>query len=202
MTVDEQQDLLLRVDKKIHDGANVMFENFDNIENNLYDLFLIAPAVFDEEMTKSLLLDYKALEQLMGNFETAYSQVSSPVDISQAIFIDILMKRLDKLFERCISYIYKCNEMVGAYNFDVGKVQLLEKLNNNFNYEIVHWKDLDNAFDNPYLVARTSDVLEETYDNDYYPLHTLRIKGFKDKTSAYRYMLENGIPRSNLILRY
>lgn len=202
MTVDEQQDLLLRVDKKIHDGANVMFENFDNIENNLYDLFLIAPAVFDEEMTKSLLLDYRALEQLMGNFETAYSQVSSPVDISQAIFIDTLMKRLDKLFERCISYIYKCNEMVEAYNFDVGKVQLLKKLDNNFNYEIVHWKDLDNAFDNPYLVARTSDVLEETYDNNYYPLHTLRIKGFKNKTSAYRYMLENGIPRSSLILRY
>lgn len=202
MTIDEQQDLILKVDKKIHDGANVMFENFDNIENNLYDLFLIAPAVFDEDMTKSLLLDYKALEQLMGNFETVYSQVSSPVDISQAIFLDTLMKKLDKLFERCVEYIYKCNEMVEAHNFDVGKVQLLEKLDNNFNYEIVHWRDLDNAFNNPYLVVVISDVFDKTYDNDYYPLHTLRLNGFKDKTSAYRYMLENGIPRSNLILRY
>ena len=70
---------------------------------------------FIEDMTKSLLLDYKALEQLMGNFETVYSQISSPVDISQAIFLDTLMKKLDKLFDRCVKYIYKYNEKTKSY---------------------------------------------------------------------------------------
>ena len=202
MTIDEQQDFIKRVDKKIRESAKIILENFDNIENNLYDLFLVAPAVFDEEMTKSLLLDYKALEQLIGNFETVYSQISNPVEISQAIFLDTIMKKLDKLFERCIEYIHKCNEMVEAHNFDVAKVQLLEKLDNNFNYEIVHWDDLDHAFDNPYLVAKVSDVLDEYYDQNYYPLHCLRLEGFKDKVSAYKYMLTNGISKENLILRY
>lgn len=202
MTIDEQQDFIKRVDKKIRESAKIILENFDNIENNLYDLFLIAPAVFDEEMTKSLLLDYKALEQLIGNFETVYSQISNPVEISQTIFLDTIMKKLDKLFERCIKYIHKCNEMVEAHNFDIAKVQLLEKLDNNFNYEIVHWKDLDNAFNNPYLVAKVSDVLDKDYDQNYYPLHCLRLEGFKDKVSAYKYMLANGISKENLILRY
>lgn len=202
MTIDEQQDFIKRVDKKIRESAKIILENFDNIENNLYDLFLVAPAVFDEETTKSLLLDYKALEQLIGNFETVYSQISNPVEISQAIFLDTIMKKLDKLFERCIEYIHKCNEMVEAHNFDVAKVQLLEKLDNNFNYEIVHWRDLNYAFDNPYLVAKVSDVLDEDYDQNYYPLHCLRLEGFKDKVSAYKYMLANGISKENLILRY
>lgn len=202
MTIDEQQDFIKRVNKKIHAGAQVIYENFDNIENNLFDLFLVAPCVFDEEMMKSLLLDYRALDMMMGNFEKVYSQIDNPVTVSQAIMLDSLMKKLDKLFEQCVSYIYTCNNKVESHDFHIGKAQLLQKLDNHFNYEVVHWKDLDHAFNNPYLVATVSDVLDESYDNDYYPLHTLRLKNFPDKTSAYRYMLEHGISRDNLILRF
>ena len=67
---------------------------------------------------------------------------------------------------------------------------------------MVDWDDLDHAFDNPYLVAKVSDVLDEDYDQNYYPLHCLRLEGFKDKVSAYKYMLANGISKENLILRY
>ena len=37
-SVDKEQEMILKIDKKIKDGINVMYQNFDNIENNILDL--------------------------------------------------------------------------------------------------------------------------------------------------------------------
>ena len=202
MTINEEQKFMERVDKKIREGADIIYQNIDNVENNILDLLRIAPCVFSKDMMISLLLDFQLLDRQSGNFETVYSQISNPVTMSEAIMLDTIMKKLDELLTRLVGYITTCNSMIEAKQFSPQKALLLEKLEDNFNYDVVDWDDLDHAFDNPYLVAKVSDVLDEDYDQNYYPLHCLRLEGFKDKVSAYKYMLANGISKENLILRW
>ena len=201
-SVDKEQEMVLKVDKKIKDGIEIMYQNFDNIENNILDLMKVAPCVFDKDMMVSLLLDFQLLDKQMGNFESMATQLDDPVNMAQAIVMDTMMRKLSQLMDRLVGYITTCNSMIEAQQFSPQKALLLEKLEANFNYEVVDWDDLDHAFDNPYLVAKVSDVLDEDYDQNYYPLHCLRLEGFKDKVSAYKYMLANGISKENLILRY
>ena len=201
-SVDKEQEMVLKVDKKIKDGIEIIYQNFDNIENNILDLMKVAPCVFDKDMMVSLLLDFQLLDKQMGNFETMAVQLDDPVNMGQAIVMDTMMRKLSQLMDRLVGYITTCNSMIEAQQFSPQKALLLEKLEANFNYEVVDWDDLNHAFDNPYLVAKVSDVLDEDYDQNYYPLHCLRLEGFKDKVSAYKYMLANGISKENLILRY
>ena len=201
-SVDKEQEMVLKVDKKIKDGIEIMYQNFNNIENNILDLMKIAPCVFDKDMMVSLLLDFQLLDKQIGNFETMAVQLDDPVNMAQAIVMDTMMRKLSQLMDRLVGYITTCNSMIEAQQFSPQKALLLEKLEANFNYEVVDWDDLNHAFDNPYLVAKLSDVLDEDYDQNYYPLHCLRLEGFKDKVSAYKYMLANGISKENLILRY
>ena len=201
-SVDKEQEMILKVDKKIKDGIDVMYQNFDNIENNILDLLKVAPCVLDKDMMVSLLLDFQLLDKQMGNFETIATQLDDPVNMAQALVMDTMMKKLSQLMDRLVEYITTCNAMIEAQQFSPQKALLLEKLESNFSYEVVDWDDLDRAFDNPYLVAKVSDVLDKDYDQNYYPLHCLRLEGFKDKVSAYKYMLEHGISKDNLVLRY
>ena len=201
-SVDKEQEMVLKVDKKIKDGMEIIYQNFDNIENNILDLMKVAPCVFDKDMMISLLLDFQLLDKQMGNFETMAAQLDDPVSMSQAIVMNTMIRKLSQLMDRLVGYITTCNSMIEAQQFSPQKALLLEKLEANFNYEVVDWDDLNHAFDNPYLVAKLSDVLDEDYDQNYYPLHCLRLEGFKDKVSAYKYMLANGISKENLILRY
>ena len=201
-SVDKEQDMILKVDKKIKDGIDIMYQNFDNIENNILDLLKVAPCVFDKDMMVSLLLDFQLLDKQMGNFESMATQLDDPVNMAQAIVMDTMMKKLSQLMDRLVGYITTCNSMIEAQQFSPQKALLLEKLEENFSYDVVDWDDLDHAFDNPYLVAKISDVLDKDYDQNYYPLHCLRLEGFKDKVSAYKYMLAHGISKENLILRY
>ena len=202
MTINEEQKFMERVDKKIREGADIIYQNIDNVENNILDLMRIAPCVFSKDMMISLLLDFQLLDRQSGNFETVYSQISNPVTMSEAIMLDTIMKKIDELLTRLVEYITTCNAMIEAQQFSPQKALLLEKLEANFSYDVVDWDDLDNAFYNPYLVVKVSDVLDKDYDQNYYPLHCLRLEGFKDKISAYKYMLANGISKENLILRY
>lgn len=201
-SIDKEQEMILKVDKKIKDGIKIMYQNFDNIEDNILDLMKVAPCVFNKDMMVSLLLDFKLLDKQMGNFETLVTQLDDPVNMAQAIVMDTMIRKLNQLMDRLVGYITTCNEMIEAQQFSPQKALLLEKLEENFSYEVVDWDDLDHAFDNPYLVAKVSDVLDKDYDQNYYPLHCLRLEGFKDKVSAYKYMLSNGISKENLILRY
>ena len=201
-SIDKEQEMVLKVDKKIKDGIEIMYQNFDNIENNILDLMKIAPCVFNKDMMVSLLLDFQLLDKQMGNFETIATQLDDPVNMAQALMMDTMMKKLSKLMDRLVGYITTCNAMIEAQQFSPQKALLLEKLEENFSYDVVDWDDLDHAFNNPYLVAKVSDVLDEDYNQNYYPLHCLRLEGFKDKVSAYKYMLEHGISKDNLILRY
>ena len=201
-SVDKEQEMVLKVDKKIKDGIEIIYQNFDNIENNILDLMKVAPCVFDKDMMISLLLDFQLLDKQMGNFESMATQLDDPVNMGQAIVMDTMMRKLSQLMDRLVGYITTCNSMIEAQQFSPQKALLLEKLEANFNYEVVDWDDLNHAFDNPYLVAKVSDVLDEDYDQNYYPLHCLRLEGFKDKVSAYKYMLAHGISKENLILRW
>ena len=201
-SVDKEQEMILKVDKKIKDGIDIMYQNFDNIENNILDLMKVAPCVFDKDMMVSLLLDFQLLDKQMGNFESMATQLDDPVNMAQAIVMDTMMRKLNQLMDRLVEYITTCNAMIEAQQFSPQKALLLEKLEANFSYEVVDWDDLDRAFDNPYLVAKVSDVLDKDYDQNYYPLHCLRLEGFKDKVSAYKYMLAHGISKDNLILRW
>lgn len=202
MKIEEEQEMVLKVNKKIRDGIDIIYKNFDNIENNILDLMKVAPCVFDKDMMVSLLLDFQLLDKQMGNFESMATQLDDPVNMAQAIVMDTMMRKLSQLMDRLVGYITTCNSMIEAQQFSPQKALLLEKLEENFSYEVVDWDDLDHAFDNPYLVAKVSDVLDKDYDQNYYPLHCLRLEGFKDKVSAYKYMLANGISKENLILRY
>ena len=202
MNVNEEQNMILKIDKKIKDGINIMYDNYSNIEDNILDLMKICPCVFDKDMMISLLLDFQLLDKQMGNFESIATQLDDPVNMAQAIVMDTMMRKLSQLMDRLVGYITTCNAMIEAQQFSPQKALLLEKLESNFSYDVVCWDDLDHAFDNPYLVAKVSDVLDKDYDQNYYPLHCLRLEGFKDKISAYKYMLEHGISKDNLILRY
>ena len=201
-SVDKEQEMILKVDKKIKDGIDIIYQNFDNIENNILDLLKVAPCVFNKDMMISLLLDFQLLDKQMGNFESMATQLDDPVNMAQALVMDTMMKKLSQLMDRLVGYITTCNAMIEYQQFSPQKALLLEKLEENFSYDVVDWDDLNRAFDNPYLVAKVSDVLDEDYDKNYYPLHCLRLEGFKDKVSAYKYMLASGISKENLILRW
>ena len=203
MTIEEEQELLIRVDKKVRDGMEVIFENIDNVEDHILELFKVCNCVFDKKMFESLLLDFRVFDTQSGNFETMASQITNPVmTISEAMTMDLMMKKLSETMDRLIEYINTCNNMVQQHMFDIKKANLLEKLQDNYAYDTVHYDDLDEAVKHTYLVVITSDVVDTDYPNEYYPLHLLKIKSFDNKIDAMKYCLANKISRDNLILRY
>lgn len=203
MTIEEEQELLIRVDKKVRDGMEVIFENIWNVEDHILELFKVTPCVFDKEMFESLLLDFRVFDTQSGNFETMASQITNPVmTISEAMTMDLMMKKLSETMDRLVNYINTCNNMVQQHMFDIRKANLLEKLNDNYSYDTVHYDDLNEAVEHPYLVVITSDVLDTDYPQNYYPLHVLGLRSFDNKIDAMKYCLANKISRDNLILRY
>ena len=202
-SVDKEQDMILKVDKKVRDGIDIIYTNIWNVEDSILELFKVAGCVFDKEMFDSLLLDFRTFDVQSGNFETMASQITNPVmTISEALTMDLMMKRLSYTMDNLIQYITKCNSMVEQQIFDVKKANLLEKLQDNYSYDVVDYDDLCEAIKHPFLVIKNSDVMDTDYKQEYYPLHVLGIKSFDDKVSAYKYCLANGISKDNLILRW
>lgn len=203
MKIDEEQELLVRVDKKVRDGMEVIFENIWNVEDHILELFKVAGCVFDKEMFESLLLDFRVFDTQSGNFETMASQITNPImTISEAMTMDLMMKKLSETMDRLVNYINTCNNIVQQHTFDIRKANLLSKLEDKFPYDTVHYDDLSNAVEHPYLVVITSDVLDTDYPNKYYPLHVLGLRSFDNKIDAMKYCLANKISRDNIILRY
>lgn len=203
MTTQEEENMIIKVDKKVREGIDVIYTNIDNVENSILELFTVAGCVFDKQMFDSLLLDFRTFDVQSGNFETMVSQITNPVmTIAEAITLDTMMKRLSDHMDRLISYITTCNNMVEQGNFDIKKANLLDKLHNNYAYDVVNYNDLDEAVQHPFLVVKTSDVVDTDYPQEYYPLHVLELASFDDKINAMKYCLEHGISRDNLILRY
>ena len=202
-SVDKEQEMVLKVDKKVREGMDVIYTNIWNVEDSILELFKIVGCVFDKEMFNSLLLDFRTFDIQSGNFETMASQITNPImTISEALTMDLMMKRLSDTMDNLVQYITKCNSMVEQQIFDVKKANLLEKLQDNYSYDVVDYDDLDEAVKHPFLVIKNSDVMDTDYKQEYYPLHVLGIKSFDDKVSAYKYMLSNGISKENLILRW
>ena len=202
-SVDKEQEMVLKVDKKVREGIDIIYTNIWNVEDSILELFKVAGCVFDREMFNSLLLDFRTFDVQSGNFETLASQITNPVmTISEALTMDLMMKRLSDTMDNLVQYITKCNSMVEQQIFDVKKANLLEKLQNSYSYDVVDYDDLDEAVKHPFLVIKNSDVMDTDYKQEYYPLHVLGIKSFDDKVSAYKYMLAHGISKENLILRY
>ena len=202
-SVDKEQEMILKVDKKIREGIDVIYTNIWNVEDSILELFKVACCVFNKEMFNSLLLDFRTFDVQSGNFETLASQITNPImTISEALTMDLMMKRLSDTIDHLIQYITKCNSMVEQQIFDVKKANLLEKLQDSYSYDVVDYDDLDEAVKHPFLVIKNSDVMDTDYKQEYYPLHVLGIKSFDDKVSAYKYMLANGISKDNLVLRY
>ena len=202
-SVDKEQEMILKVDKKVREGIDIIYTNIWNVEDSILELFKVAGCVFDKEMFNSLLLDFRTFDVQSGNFETMASQITNPVmTISEALTMDLMMKRLSDTMDHLIQYITKCNSMVEQQIFDVRKANLLEKLQDNYSYDVVDYDDLNEAVEHPFLVIKNSDVMDTDYKQEYYPLHVLGIKSFDDKVSAYKYMLANGISKENLILRW
>ena len=202
-SVDKEQEMILKVDKKIREGIDVIYTNIWNVEDSILELFKVACCVFNKEMFNSLLLDFRTFDVQSGNFETLASQITNPImTISEALTMDLMMKRLSYTMDNLIKYITKCNSMVEQQIFDVKKANLLEKLQDSYSYDVVDYDDLDEAVKHPFLVIKNSDVMDTDYKQEYYPLHVLGIKSFDDKVSAYKYMLANGISKDNLVLRY
>lgn len=203
MTTQEEENMIIKVDKKVREGIDVIYTNIDNVENSILELFTVAGCVFDKQMFDSLLLDFRTFDVQSGNFETLVSQITNPVmTIAEAITLDTMMKRLSDHMDRLISYITTCNNMVEQGNFDVKKANLLEKLHNNYAYDVVNYDDLSTAIEHPFLVVKTSDVIDTDYPQEYYPLHVLRLESFDNKVDAYKYCLANGISKDKMILRY
>ena len=202
-SVDKEQEMVLKVDKKVREGMDVIYTNIWNVEDSILELFKIVGCVFDKEMFNSLLLDFRTFDIQSGNFETMASQITNPImTISEALTMDLMMKRLSDTMDNLVQYITKCNSMVEQQIFNVKKANLLEKLQDNYSYDVVDYDDLDEAVKHPFLVIKNSDVMDTDYKQEYYPLHVLGIKSFDDKVSAYKYMLSNGISKENLILRW
>ena len=202
-SVDKEQEMILNVDKKVREGIDIIYTNIWNVEDSILELFKVACCVFDKEMFNSLLLDFRIFDVQSGNFETLASQITNPImTISEALTMDLMMKRLSDTMDHLIQYITKCNSMVEQQIFDVKKANLLEKLQDNYSYDVVDYDDLDEAIKHPFLVIKNYDVMDTDYKQEYYPLHVLGIKSFDDKVSAYKYCLANGISKDNLILRW
>ena len=202
-SIDKEQEMILKVDKKVRDGIDIIYTNIWNVEDSILELFKVAGCVFDKEMFNSLLLDFRTFDVQSGNFETLASQITNPImTISEALTMDLMMKRLSYTMDHLIQYITKCNSMVEQQIFDVKKANLLEKLQDNYSYDVVDYDDLCEAIKHPFLVIKNFDVMDTDYKQEYYPLHVLGIKSFDDKVSAYKYMLEHGISKDNLVLRY
>ena len=202
-SVDKEQEIVLKVDKKVREGIDVIYTNIWNVEDSILELFKVVGCVFDKEMFNSLLLDFRTFDVQSGNFETMASQITNPImTISEALTMDLMMKRLSDTMDNLVQYITKCNSMVEQQIFDVKKANLLEKLQDNYSYDVVDYDDLCESIKHPFLVIKNSDVMDTDYKQEYYPLHVLGIKSFDDKVSAYKYMLANGISKENLILRW
>lgn len=202
-SVDKEQDMILKVDKKVRDGIDIIYTNIWNVEDSILELFKVVGCVFDKEMFNSLLLDFRTFDIQSGNFETLASQITNPImTISEALTMDLMMKRLSDTMDNLVQYITKCNSMVEQQIFDVKKANLLEKLQNSYSYDVVDYSDLDEAVKHPFLVIKNSDIMDTDYKQEYYPLHVLGIKSFDDKISAYKYCLAHGISKDNMILRW
>ena len=122
MTTQEEENMIIKVDKKVREGIDVIYTNIDNVENSILELFTVAGCVFDKEMFNSLLLDFRTFDVQSGNFETMASQITNPImTISEALTMDLMMKRLSDTMDNLVQYITKCNSMVEQQIFDVKK---------------------------------------------------------------------------------
>ena len=202
MNVGEQMDMMTKLDKRIRDSIDVTYENIFQCEEAVTELIRLAPCVFDKKTFYDLLRDYRTLDIQTGNFEQIVSQLPDPIDIASALLVDSIMKQLDKLFHKLVSYIDKANGCFNCDQFDFSKLELIGKLKNKYEFDSLIYEQLDDALSNVFLVCRLSDVLDKNYNNNYYPLHVLEIKGFKTKNEAYLYALANGISKSDVFVRY
>ena len=202
MNVGEEMDMMTKLDKRIRDSIDVTYENIFQCEEAVTELIRLAPCVFDKKTFYDLLRDYRTLDIQTGNFEQIVSQLPDPIDIASALLVDSIMKQLDKLFNKLVGYIDKANGHFNCGQFDFSKLELIGKLKNKYEFDSLIYEQLDDALSNVFLVCRLSDVLDKNYNNNYYPLHVLEIKGFKTKNEAYLYALANGISKSDVFVRY
>ena len=202
MRVGEEMDMMVKLDKRIRDSIDVTYENIFQCEEAITELIRLAPCVFDQKTFYDLLRDYRTLDIQTGNFEQIVSQLPDPIDIASALLVDSIMKQLDKLFNKLVGYIDKANGHFNCGQFDFSKLELIGKLKNKYEFDSLIYEQLDDALSNVFLVCRLSDVLDKNYNNNYYPLHVLEIKGFKTKNEAYLYALANGISKSDVFVRY
>lgn len=202
MNVGEEMDMMTKLDKRIRNSIDVTYENIFQCEEAVTELIRLAPCVFDKKTFYDLLRDYRTLDIQTGNFEQIVSQLPDSIDIASALLVDSIMKQLDKLFNKLVSYIDKANGHFNADEFDFSKIELIGKLKNKYEFDSVIYEELEEALDNVFLVCKISDVLDEDYNHSYEPLHILKIKGFKTRTEAYRYALSQGISMQNVFTRF
>ena len=202
MNVGEEMDMMTKLDKRIRESIDITYENIFQCEEAVTELIRLAPCVFDKKTFYDLLRDYRTLDIQTGNFEQIVSQLPDPIDIASALLVDSIMKQLDKLFNKLVGYIDKANGCFNCGQFDFSKLELIGKLKNKYEFDSLIYEHLDDALSNVFLVCRLSDVLDKNYNNNYYPLHVLEIKGFKTKNEAYLYALANGISKSDVFVRY
>ena len=152
-SIDKEHEMILKVDKKVREGMDIIYTNIWNVEDSILELFKVAGCVFDKEMFDSLLLDFRTFDVQSGNFETMASQITNPImTISEALTMDLMMKRLSDTMDHLVQYITKCNSMVEQQIFDVRKANLLSKLEDKFPYDTVHYNDLCEAIEHPFLL--------------------------------------------------
>lgn len=162
----------------------------------------IANCILNREEYYQLLNQYKKFESNFNILESLSIQIDYPLSMLQIVTLKAMMKELKKDFEQLALMLEMSNERIDKGQINFPMAHLIQRILKVVEFDAINYDDLEQAMESSFIILKKTKLADPDYPQDYYPFNVLRIKLFKDKISAYKYALENGISRDYVLNRY
>lgn len=171
----------------------------DQCESQVHDFIKIANCVLKREEYYEFLSYYRKFENNFGILESLVSQISNPISTLQAISIGATIKELRYNISDLVDTMELSNIRIDTHCINFEMASLIEKLDQLLEFDAIDYDSFVEAMESEYIVLSRSDVLDQDYNSEYYPMLVLSVKSFKDKISAYEYALGHGIRKDFVV---
>jgi len=171
-------------------------------EHQVEELLKVANCIFNRDEFYDLVEGYCQFVSNMTILENLLDQVSYPMTLLQIVAVRTMMMEIGGDFNRLIEMLEIANFRIDEEHIDFEQAKLIQKLLTICDFDVIEYDDLEQIKDEMYLITRFIKIGDEMHDEKYYPLNVLRIEAFSTKAEAYKYALEHGISRSQIVNKY
>lgn len=162
----------------------------------------VANCILTRDEFFGFLMKYKKFDSNLSILENLAGQLDEPMNILQAMSLKATMKELKKGFDDIVFILNLANDRIDSSDVDLNMAKLIQRLLKLDDFDAIHFDGLENAMNSTFLIYKVIDVVDENFEECYYPFNYLQIYSFNDKISAYQYALKNGLSKSRIINRF